>query len=45
MMKKIGKIYAALMKKHENAETKGKEMKEEKKKMTARKSKKLQKYL
>lgn len=45
MMKKIGQIYAKMMKKHEKAETKGKEMKEEKKKMSAYKSKKLQKYL
>ena len=45
MMKKIGQIYGKMMKKHEKAESKGKEMKEEKKKMSSYMMKKLQKHL
>lgn len=45
MMKKIGQIYGKMMKKHEKMETKAKEMKEEKKKLSSYKANKLKKYL
>ena len=45
MMKKIGQIYGKMMKKHEKMESKGKEMKEEKKKLSSYKANKLQKHL
>ncbi len=44
-MKKIGQIYGKMMKKHEKMESKGKEMQEEKKKMSSYMMKKLKKYL